>query len=276
MIVLLIIIGIIVGTLSTLGGIGGGVLIIPIFITLTDIDLLVAKGTSLFMILLSSGVGTLTHYRNGRINLKKILVFAVFSIAGSFFSLLILSLISIDNTIFNLLFGLFEIFIALRMILKARKESGNEKTKILQLTTGVNEDVSPEVAEKIKFHVDNKKGLFVSLFLFFLSGMLATFLGIGGGVINTPTLYGVLNFPIHDAAAASTGIIFINMVFNVIGYGIKGQIDWILGLVMGFGMMIGSFFSAHHAIKIPRTITLYIISALLTIVGMNFVINFFL
>ena len=276
MIVILVVFGIIIGALSTLGGIGGGVLIMPIFLTFLDIDFSVAKGTSLFMIMLSSGVGTITHYKNGKVNIKNILIFSFFSILGSLFSLLVISSFEIEQSFFNLLFGLFEIFIAIRMILKAKNEYGKAKKE--KKKNGTNNAIKelPQSVYEIGERKTKRKELISSFFLFFCSGILASFLGIGGGVINTPTLYGLLNFPLHYATATSSGIIFVNMILNVIGYGIKGQIDWGLGLIMGIGMMIGSFLSAHHAPKVSRTVTLTIIGALLTIVGMNLVLNFFL
>ncbi len=107
--------------------------------------------------------------------------------------------------------------------------------------------------------------------LFFLAGFLATFFGIGGGPINTPVLYEIVNLPIYNATAGSTTIIFFNSIVNLIMYGIRGQIDWVVGAIMGVGMMIGSFIGAKASSKVPRWATLVLLAVLLVIAGVKMI-----
>ena len=109
--------------------------------------------------------------------------------------------------------------------------------------------------------------------LFFLAGFAATFFGIGGGVINTPTLYGVFNLPIHYATAGSTSIIFFTAIFNTITYGIQQKINWVIGITMGLGMMVGGRIGAKFASRISRWLTLMIITVLLVITGIRIIIG---
>ena len=65
----LVILGAAAGVLSGLFGIGGGLVIVPALVLLFGLDIKTATGTSLFVILLPTGLlGVLEYHRNG--NLK--------------------------------------------------------------------------------------------------------------------------------------------------------------------------------------------------------------
>ena len=109
--------------------------------------------------------------------------------------------------------------------------------------------------------------------LFYLAGMVSAFLGIGGGPINTPVLYEVLKLPIYNATAGSTCIILFNAIFNLIIFGIRGQVDWILGGIMGSGLMVGAYLAAKLASKVSRWFTMSLLSILLVAAGTKMIIG---
>ncbi|WP_457556778.1 sulfite exporter TauE/SafE family protein [Candidatus Harpocratesius sp.] len=301
-ILLLVNIGFIVGTIATIGGIGGGPLVMPIFLLIFEIEPEIAKGTSIFMIFLSSGIGAYTHYKAGKINIISLLLMAVIGTAGSFTYFLVYPFLNINIKIFYWIFGCFELFIAFRYGWKAiqifnekskknfqHKSNSNVLTKIKykkkENTKNKGQDqsnISPDLCidqNSIQENLNSKKELNIltsSLYrhrlkwaipFFFLAGFVSSFLGIGGGPINVPVLYDILRFPIYNATAGSTTIIFFNSIINVILYGIRGEINWKIALSMGFGMMNGSFFGAKFAHKIPRSWTLLILTIIMVIAG---------
>ena len=62
--------GVVVGVLSGLTGVGGGILIVPLLGLGFGIGQRVAQGTSLVAILPTAAVGALTHHRNGDVDLR--------------------------------------------------------------------------------------------------------------------------------------------------------------------------------------------------------------
>lgn len=84
-------IGLVMGFASGLFGIGGGVIAVPALVGLLGISDLVAKGTSLLVILPTSVAGSITNYRNRRVDVRTGLIVGVAasaaSIAGAFISL---------------------------------------------------------------------------------------------------------------------------------------------------------------------------------------------
>jgi uncharacterized membrane protein YfcA len=71
-------IGLAAGVLSGLFGIGGGLLIVPTLVTLTNFSTKTALGTSLASLLLPVGLlGAYTYYQNGQVNVSASLLIAL-------------------------------------------------------------------------------------------------------------------------------------------------------------------------------------------------------
>jgi len=62
--------GFIVGVVSGLTGVGGGILVVPLLALGFGIGQRVAQGTSLLYILPTAAIGALTHYRSGNVDLR--------------------------------------------------------------------------------------------------------------------------------------------------------------------------------------------------------------
>jgi len=72
-----VILGLVIGVLSALFGIGGGIIAVPAFIGVFAISDLVAKGTSLAVMIPTSIVGTVTNWRADTVDVKSGLVLGV-------------------------------------------------------------------------------------------------------------------------------------------------------------------------------------------------------
>jgi uncharacterized membrane protein YfcA len=74
------------GVLSGMFGIGGGLVIVPALVMLFGFELKPAIGTSLFVILLPTGLlGVLEYYKNGQMKISAGLLIALGVFVGAFF-----------------------------------------------------------------------------------------------------------------------------------------------------------------------------------------------
>jgi uncharacterized protein len=74
------------GVLSGMFGIGGGLVIVPALVMLFGFDIKSAVGTSLFVILLPTGLlGVLEYHKNGQLRIPAGLLIAVGVFIGAFF-----------------------------------------------------------------------------------------------------------------------------------------------------------------------------------------------
>jgi uncharacterized membrane protein YfcA len=67
---LIAITGLVIGVLSGLTGVGGGILIVPALVLGFGIGQRVAQGTSLLAVLPTAAIGALTHYRHGNVDVQ--------------------------------------------------------------------------------------------------------------------------------------------------------------------------------------------------------------
>ena len=76
--------GIVAGFTGGLLGVGGGVLMVPIFYYILKMPMHIAVGSSLAVIIFTSIAGSIKHYQLDNIDIKLALAVAVFSIVGSY------------------------------------------------------------------------------------------------------------------------------------------------------------------------------------------------
>ena len=79
---IIIVIGLIVGFLQGFLGVGGGFVLVPLFILILNIPAHKAIGTSLLTIFISSSFGSYYHIISGRVNLMVILILAIGTVLG--------------------------------------------------------------------------------------------------------------------------------------------------------------------------------------------------
>jgi len=237
---LIIILGFLSGVISVIAGVGGGVFFVSILTLLFLIPIDIAIDTSTFIILSSSLAGFITYIKQKRTNIKLSLIFSGFSILGSFIASIMFSFIQINNYVLKILFASVLLIAGLNMIFKAIKTKNNIVAENLN-----------EKNFSLKEH-DYNTNLRKSIPLFILAGFVANFLGLGGGIINTPALNIVLKYPIHNATAISTSIIFFTAIYNTIMKSIFGRIDYLVGFLIGIGAILGSIFGAKISNKMPK------------------------
>lgn len=115
-IVLLVLTGIATGVIGGIVGIGGGIIVIPILIFFFGASDLVAKGTSLLMMVPGSISGTFGNYRRGNVDLRKALILGLSAATMAPFGSVLAALL--DPFTANVLFSIFLVFILLQMLLR--------------------------------------------------------------------------------------------------------------------------------------------------------------
>lgn len=105
--------GLVAGTLSGLLGIGGGIIMVPTFILFFGFSAVVAKGTSLCVIVPTGTTGTLRNRKYGNINLRAGLLAGVGGIPMAFFGAWVSSRMS--DTLSEVLFGVLMVLVAFIM-----------------------------------------------------------------------------------------------------------------------------------------------------------------
>jgi hypothetical protein len=78
------------------------------------------------------------------------------------------------------------------------------------------------------------------IFVSFLTGVLAGFLGIGGGLLRMPALVYLIGCPTHIAVGTDLFEVMISGLYGAFTYAIKGRIELVAVFVMLTGAAIGA------------------------------------
>lgn len=257
LIAVLITLGFLAGVIAVIAGIGGGVLFVSIMTILFLIPINIAIDTSTFIILTSSAAGFVSYLKQKRTSIKISLLFSIFSILGSFLTTILFIFIQIDNTLLKIIFASTLLVAGGNMIFKAIKSKNSQ-----------NESFSLNQSFSLDAH-DYKTNFKKSIPLFLLAGFTANLLGIGGGIINTPSLHIVLDYPIHYSTAISTSIIFFTAIYNTIIKTILGEIDFIVGILVAIGSILGSIVGAKISKRMPRNYLQFFVAIVLIILAIR-------
>ncbi|MBW9092363.1 sulfite exporter TauE/SafE family protein [Microbacterium jejuense] len=113
----LVVVGLGTGILSGLIGVGGGIIVVPVLMVLFGTSDLVAKGTSLLMMIPAAVSGTFGNIRRGNVDLVAAGVVGVAACTTTALGAWIATLV--DPFVGNVLFAIYLAFIAVQMALRA-------------------------------------------------------------------------------------------------------------------------------------------------------------
>lgn len=200
LLVIFLVTGLVIGFLSGLLGIGGGIIMIPVQYWLyssalglsPDLAIKMSFATSLAVILPTAVSGVLRHQRLGGIYWKAAVFMGIFTAIGSFIGATLAS--HLPGAVLKVAFGAVTLLIGIRM-----------------LTQKVSEVDHPV-----------KENLWLWFGLALPIGIITGILGIGGGIFVVPLLVLILGFRLKHAAGTSLAMMLFTSAGGIIGYAVNG------------------------------------------------------
>ncbi|WP_457640745.1 sulfite exporter TauE/SafE family protein [Persephonella sp.] len=268
----LISLGLIVGFLSGLLGIGGGIILNPALIKI-GIPPIVTVGTSVAQMVGATVSGFIAHLRLKNIDLKMgyILIGAGF-LGGSVgvFLAKILEDAGHFRTFVLSFYAFYLGFTGITMFLDVLKKKDKKK----------NSSKLKEFIDSLPFKMEfqfTTVSVLVPVGIGLLAGFLAAVMGVGGGFVVIPALIYLAGFPVQKAVGMSlfqmifvTG--FLTFFHGVVNHGV----DIILALILMLGSSFGAVFGAMVGQKLDKNITKLIMAVLVSSVSiMSFYQLFF-
>lgn len=84
-----------------------------------------------------------------------------------------------------------------------------------------------------------------------VAGYLSGLFGVGGGIIVVPALL-MLGYDQRRAAGTSVAAILPTSIVGTIGYAISGHIDWIAGIALAVGVIVGAQIGSFLLARLSR------------------------
>jgi len=208
--IILILVGILVGTLSGFFGIGGGMILIPILMVL-GIDIKTAIGISIVQMVFSSLYGSYLNHKKGSLIIGEGVWVGIGGFIGGLLGARVSNMIP-DTTLQYMFLGLLA-FALIRLF--SAKISDNNSVKSL--------------SKVVLFGVG------------VLIGVFAIALGVGGSILLTPILAGFLLYPIKKAVSAGLFFVAFSSVAGLASHLSSGTIDIEKGLYVACSSLLGVF-----------------------------------
>jgi hypothetical protein len=254
---LLVIFGFFIGILASMTGVGGGVFIVPILTFFYDFRVNSATGTSLTAIIFTAIASTINYARQKRIYYKTGLLLAVTAAPGAYLGGWIAKIT--QEQLLGLIFGVFLILVAARMIVSLARRKEADKT--LPVKTD---------AELVR----SGKIIIIGVALGFFGGFASGLLGIGGGTLIVPIMAFALGMPIHLATATSMFTMIFTATSGVAEYYQAGLVNFPIALLFAAGTVVGAQVGAFTSKKISNRNLTVIFSIMLIVAGANMILKY--
>ena len=213
-----IIAGIITGFFSGFFGIGGGTILVPILLYL-GLNFKIAVGVSVTQMMISSIFGSILNYKKGLLKINDGIFIGVGGALGASFSGVLVSHLS--DKFLGILFLSILLFAILKFFYAPHQTTKDE--------------------------INNK---FIFLTIGFFVGIIAISVGVGGAVMITPILVGILHYDLKKAVSLSLFFVVFSSTSGFLSMACNNLIDYKLGFFVAIFSMIGTFIG----IKVYHTI----------------------
>ncbi len=243
-------IGFLVGILGGFFGVGGGFIAGPLLFW-TGVPINIVVGTDLAHMTGKSIVAAKRHRTLGHVDLKLGVIMVTGTVVGVELGAQLIELL--ENTgqidfvvgicyiVILLTISVFTAWESIRALRMIRTEQLDVKD-VLAFGSIAHRMHSIKLWPMISFPDSgiHAVSLWVVLTVGFVGGLLAGFLGVGGGFVRMPLLVYLVGVPTHVAVGTDLFEIIISAGFGTITHALKGNVDIFIALVMHTGAAIGA------------------------------------
>ncbi|MDR2721700.1 MAG: sulfite exporter TauE/SafE family protein, partial [Coriobacteriaceae bacterium] len=118
-----------------------------------------------------------------------------------------------------------------------------------------------------------KKQLLWGFAIGFVAGLVAGYVGVGGGFLMIPLMISILGLSMKDASGTSLVAMIILVIPAVIEQAFLGNIDFIAGVVVVAGSVPGAIVGAHFVKRIPERALRFVFSGFLLVAAALLALN---
>jgi len=234
--VLLPLFGLLIGLLVSMFGGGGGGLYVPVLILIFGVTPQVAIATSLASVLPTSVVSSISHFREGNVDIRTGLILGIGGVVGTLIGAVIANLI--PPVLLEKIMGIFTLIMLIPML-----RSFVQRQQKMKELNGENQE---------KTTLKGPKRAIASLFGV-ASGLLAGVFGISGTPPIIAGLYS-LGLPALMVVGTSVFVLIFNSLAGIGGFYLLGRLNLTLIILLGGSAAVGAFIGPQLLKKInPNT-----------------------
>jgi len=272
-VLVIFLVSIIAGFIGALFGLGGGVLIIPFLTLVEGVPVPLAVGASIVSVVATSSSSAAAYVQDHLTNLRLGMFLEIGTVAGAITGAFVA--VFLPASALFILFGLIVLYATIIMI-RARgidfpaNVRPDKASRILALGSQYEDHSLNRV---VKYEVTRTP---LTAFIGYFAGIVSGLLGVGGGIINVPTMNLVSKVPVKVASATSNFMIGVTAAASASVYLLRGDVHPILAAPLIIGVAGGALLGTRvlkvtppTRVKVAFGILLAAISLLMILKGFN-------
>ncbi len=252
-----LLVGILVGLISSMLGLGGGILIVPLLTIVFHLPHNQAIATSLMTIAFITALNTFRFWQKKMINFRMVLTIVVFSAFSSMLGGYLAT--ALDERLLLAIFILFVLYVLAQTLFLQTRETDSRKRAPSYWFWGATIGIS--------------------------SGLISGTTGVGGGAIITPLLFKSRVEKQERVVPITNAVMLINAVFALIplAWDTAEKSSWLmvglihvdLALLVFLGAIPASLWGTHFQDKLPLKVKKILISLILLVILIRMGLKFF-
>ena len=249
-VLVIFLVSIIAGFIGALFGLGGGVLIIPFLTLVEGVPVPLAVGASIVSVVATSSSSAATYVQDHLTNLRLGMFLEIGTVAGAITGAFVA--VFLPASVLFVLFGLILLYATIIMV-RARgidfpADVKPDKTSRMLSLGGQYEDHS--LNQLVKYEVTRTP---LTVFIGYFAGIVSGLLGVGGGIINVPTMNLVSKVPVKVASATSNFMIGVTAAASASVYLLRGDVNPLLAAPLIIGVAGGALLGTKVLKVTPPT-----------------------
>jgi uncharacterized protein len=256
----------VLGIIAVLGGVGGGVLFVPIVSTVFPFHLDFVRGAGLMVALCGALSATPQLLRQGLASLRLALPLALMGSIGSVAGAMV-GLALPDNVVKIMLGTAITLIVVLMTVARRAEFPEIAKQDTVALALGISGTYFEHTLDQpVDWKIHRTP---LGLALFVVVGFLGGIFGLGAGWATVPTLNLVLGAPVKVAVATSGLIITMNGTAAAWVYLNSGAVIPLIAVPSVAGMMIGTRIGARLLSRAKPKLVRWIVIGILFVSGIR-------
>jgi uncharacterized membrane protein YfcA len=235
------------GTLGSLLGIGGGLILVPFLTLALGVNMHYAIGASIISVIATSSGAATAFLRDRLVNLRLALVLNTATVAGAVLGALLAGYV--NARVLAGLFG-FTLLGSAAALFRTRNSAlppePPAEAGAPRAMTGAYFDA--ELEREVRYEA---RHLAPSLACLFLAGVISGMLGIGGGAFLVLVMDGLMRLPIKVATSTSNFMLGVTASASSGAYFARGDIHPAVAAPVALGILVGAVAGARLLRVIP-------------------------
>lgn len=251
------------GTLGSLVGLGGGIIIVPVLSLFLGVPIHQAVAASLVAVVATSSVAAIGYVRDEISNLRLGMTLETATTIGAIGGGLLASHLQRET-----LSAVFAAFLLLNAAYLLFRQSRREGAPPSNFDTGVlgGRYHDPALNREVAYRVRRVPlGMAVSA----LAGAVSGMLGIGGGPIKVPMMTAAMGVPMKAAAATSNFMIGVTACASAALYYTRGMVSPAVAVPVALGVSAGAYAGSRLAKRIHGAHLAKILAAVLAVLAVQ-------